>query len=304
MNYGNIVSKFTGDGKLNITIEPTIQCKSNCAICARKKIKSTENRYMPKEIMDKIFFHLSHDGLLDNINNLYLGGWGNPLQYPDSISLINRAYNELNMKFSININGSILNKDDIHALLGSKVGTIIYSLNAVDESTYDKLMTRDRFELSLDNLLYLLEMRADMDSKFNLVIQVFNPWSHDDSSLMKRLNKYLNDESVSISLRTVENISGYIKVNGIELKQNFNKLPCAYLWRMISIDCDGNVYYCCAGSMIYRKEADLCVGNIMDHSLIYFLTHEKRRHFQNLMLHGRIDEIMECANCDTPLSFQ
>ena len=299
-DFRELTRRFTEDGRFNLVIEPTVACPSDCAICGRRNMTFPQNRHIQREVLDKVMSDLKEGDLVRRINRVHLAGWGEPLFYPGIFGLIDEL-SRLGLKVNTNINGAFLDEKKILSLLNTGIDSISYSLNAPDEHTFDRLMVPGRFAASLKNLRFLLEERARMRSGAQVTIQVVNPWDRDPSPVMNVVEGFLKDERVNMIFRELENLSGLSALRDYPFRQNSEGLPCSYLWRLVTVDCDGDVYYCCAGSLLLRRKAALFAGSIMEKSLADFLDHEKRKYCQDLMESGQIHRIQECSRCNTPV---
>lgn len=297
------MEEFRKDQRIYLVIEPTLRCQSNCQICARQNITSPVRSHISDEIISKIIQDLKPRCRRSRIERIYLGGWGDPLSYSQVFELINLLHENLKAPLTINTNGLFLTDQQIRALLASKISSIVYSLNAVDQATYDSLMMRGRFYDAIEKLRLLLDHRKRSDLKPSITLQCMNPWNHNYDAHLREILSNLTKDHDRFIIRGIENISGLTSLKGYKFEKNTARAPCFYLWKTLVIGSDGGIYFCCSSSLIFREKADLYMGNISSSDVGEYIGFKFRKPFQLAHLEHNHAKIRECRNCNAPRFF-
>ncbi len=287
----------------SINIELTARCHADCKICARKNMRQPEVMDMDSFTVEEIIKGIKELKTGSKINQLIFAGWGEPLLHRDVFEIIKRFNSEINIPIKMNVNGLTSTKDKLLRILNSGVAHIVYSLNAVDSYTYDRLMMEGAFEKSLDKLDALIDYRNTLNVDTIIRVQLFNPWVRDYSNKLKIVLAKLDGLKDQIMVREVENKMGLTELVEFDHQKIDASLSCPTIWNGLTVDCSGDIYICC-NSLLFRKSAGLYMGNIKEKSIAKFLSQEPRKKFIELNKSGNLYHIKECAACNMPLFCQ
>lgn len=287
----------------SINLELTSRCLAKCNICARENMVKPIIMNISDEIISKILDDLTNSTKCKNLNQIILAGWGEPLLHSKVFEIIDRMDNELSVPVKINVNGLIATTNKLQKLVKTKVSYIIYSLNAVDDFTYDKLMMKGKFLKSLKKLEMLINFRNEAESKAIIRVQLSNPWKRKYSLELSRIVELLDKHRDEVLVRDVENKLGLSKLDDFEHQKIFNSFACPTIWNGLTIDCSGGIYICC-NSLLFRESAGLYMGNIKDVNVSELLSQSPREKFIEQNKTGQLNKIKECSLCNMPYFYQ
>ncbi|MBU1097717.1 MAG: radical SAM protein [Bacteroidetes bacterium] len=287
----------------SINIELTARCRAKCNICARENMVEPETMDITDEIISKIINDLINTTNSKKLNQVIFAGWGEPLLHPKVFEIINRIDEELNIPVKININGLMSTTNKLQKLVKTNVGHIIFSLNAVDDFTYNKLMMKGQFVKSLKKLEMLINFRNEAESKAIIRVQLSNPWKRNYSVELSLILDILDKLRDEVLVREIENKLGLSQLDDFEHQKIINSFACPTIWNGLTIDCSGGIYICC-NSLLFRESAGLYMGNIKDINVSELLSQSPREKFIEQNKTGQLNKIKECSLCNMPYFYQ
>ena len=150
-----ILTKFP----VHVAIEPTSVCNLRCVMCFQCDETFGKNKkfmgYMEWDLFKKIMDEVSQN----NCQAVTFASRGEPTlhkQFPEMLEYCKQK-NILDIK--INTNATVLNDKIINAILSSNVTTVVYSVDASDKETYEKIRVKGKFEKVLANIIRFNEIR-------------------------------------------------------------------------------------------------------------------------------------------------
>lgn len=159
--------------KINLMIETTNRCNLKCPTC----FSHQDGR--PKEDMTlKDFTNLIRTSA-GHINHISLYNYGEPLLNKFTIEMIRYA-KKIGIKYiKLATNGMLLNDATVRALVSSGLDCISISLDGASAATYAQFRVGGNFELVVENIGRLVEMRDRAGTRLEIELQ-FIIMSHNE----------------------------------------------------------------------------------------------------------------------------
>ena len=140
-------------------------------------------------------------------------------------------------------------------------------------------------------------------------VQIFDSKKSSVGELKKLLPKAV-DLGVNFFSRRVYSkpvIQKSSKVVNLYSPKDITRYPCWDIYTRIYIDMEGFLYPCTIGNDSYRKDSELCLGNVMESSLGNIFNGERNKKARKLFESGEL-AYPECELCNvwslTPNNFE
>ena len=286
---------------VSYSIEPTNHCNLKCPECPSGLGSLTR----PLGLMKPEFFEHLVDEICLKGFYLQLFFQGEPYINKNLPQMIRYA-REKNMYVSISTNGHFINKDNANAVLDSAPDKIIYSIDGLDEESYQNYRVGGTFAQADEGLRALTERKK--------LRKLSKPFVELQFIVMKQ-NEHLTDSVIeygkstgvdkvvfkTMQVSTYENALHFLPVNKkfrrYEVGDNSFRVKgkiknqCFALWRTSVITWDGRVVPCC-----FDKDADFEIGKLNGRSFQDVWKSDSYRDFRQKILDDR-KGIGMCSNC-------
>jgi len=234
---------------LYVQIETTAKCNSKCIMCPRsKELPQRQAWSMSKKLMDKLVDELALYS--KHIRRVIPQGYGEPLLDPNLFYFIKRLKETGIQEVFISTNASELSEELSHALLESGLDQIDFSIDAINESTYEKIRKGLKYKTVVENIKRFIKIRDKIGGKtkvrFRYVIQKgINEDEHDDFCTYWR--KRINSDDI-ISSKKIHTFGGNIEMPDEDeyntLKDKLSVLPCKGIFGTLTVLTDGSMPIC------------------------------------------------------------
>lgn len=297
-----------------LVIEPINQCNLRCTICAAPSHRITRKK-MRMSYEDFV-------AIIDDVRNftqkILLFFAGEPLLNPDIFKMIN--YAEKNgLTVEVNTNATLLNYDNIQALLDSNLSELVISFDGPTRESYEKFRIGANFDEVLENIGNLCrEKKKQKKLKPRIELQcIVMRYNEDKLDGMRELAMELGVDKLSFrTLGLCEYIYSeeevkkfaeeFLPEQGIsryrprgdkpEFKEEITPPTCPYVSSSVIL-VDGTVSICC-----YDINGDYAMGNVFEKSFLDIWNSEKyRRYREDLMKYRKLPL---CKSCQHPTIFK
>ncbi len=222
-----------------IFLEATNTCNLSCIHCNRPLMKREVN-YMDINLFKKIM-----DEVGNKLLTLDLSGWGEPFSHPNVIEMIDYAKHKGVREVIGNTNITSLNSSIIKKILKSKMDTLIFSIDAASESTYQKIRIGSDYKIIHENIAQYFATKKRLNVK--------GPVTVAQIILMK-----INVDEVNTFKEKWNNIFDVVRINPMaslgQLRDSYKRLGmkyygdpithCSYPWTSMFIYWNGIVVFC------------------------------------------------------------
>ena len=238
-----------------LQIEPSSVCNYRCVFCFETDDSFTnkKNGYMGSMKLD--LFKKVIDEAENNIQFISIASRGEPLVCKEISQMLEYTKGKfINLK--LNTNASLLNEENIHAILSGGVKTLVFSADAADKKTYAKLRVNGSLEKVLKNIKLFKKIKEQHYSKSKIITRVSGVKFNNEQNIesMNNLWSELVDQVAFVDYNPWEDV--------YSRKSNKIPTPCSDLWRRMFIWWDGKANPC---DTDYKS--NLNVGNFKDVSL-------------------------------------
>jgi radical SAM protein with 4Fe4S-binding SPASM domain len=286
---------------LSYSIEPTNHCNLKCPECPSGLGTLTRPLGLIKmELFKQLIDEISATGFY-----IQLFFQGEPYINKKLPEMIEYA-NAKNMYTSVSTNGTFINENNVDDILKFTPDKLIFSIDGLDESTYQVYRVGGTFKQADEGLRILLKRKKELGLKRPYVELQFIVMKQNEHQIEDVL-KYGKDAGIDkVTLKTmqvssVENAELFLPknekyrryiINGNNLSiKNRLKNHCFALWRTSVITWDGKVVPCC-----FDKDADFELGQVNGKSFNNVWVSEKYFNFRKRILSNR-QSVNICTNC-------
>ena len=286
---------------LSYSIEPTNHCNLKCPECPSGLGSLTR----PLGLMKTEFFQKLVDEISVKGFYLQLFFQGEPYINKNLPRMIRYAQ-EKHMYVSVSTNGHFINKDNADEILEAAPDKIIYSIDGLDEESYQNYRVGGTFAQADDGLKALTQRKKYLGLKKPFVELQFIVMKQNEHLLDKVL-EYGRESGVdkvvfkTMQVSSYRNALNFLPVNEkyrrYEVESDTFKVKgklknkCFALWRTSVITWDGRVVPCC-----FDKDAAFELGMLNGHGFSSVWNSDKYTAFRQNILANRQGMDM-CSNC-------
>lgn len=268
-----------------VQIEPTSICNFRCVMCyqADKSFSSKSNGmmgHMPLDLFKKIIDQI--EGKLEAVT---LASRGEPTLNPNITEMIDYCKGKF-LGFKINTNASMLNEKMIHSLLSANFNEIVFSVDAADKETYEKIRINGKFEKVFNNLKLFSEIRKKYYSGIHTIVKISGVKINSDLKV-NELEEKLGDFADIVQL------VGYTPwESSYENPVNDIQEPCGQLWYRMFVWWDGKVNPC-----DYDYKSKLSKWNVKTNSISEIWNSKEYNDYREKHLNKQRVKIHPCDRC-------
>ncbi len=286
---------------ISFSIEPTNHCNLKCPECPSGLGALTR----PLGLLDFNDFKNWIDQIKGTGFYVQLFFQGEPFinkHLPEMIKYaqINKVY------ISISTNGHFVNEKNVNQILESAPDKLIYSVDGLDEESYQKYRVGGTFKQADEGLRLIIRRRNELKKKkpfveFQFIVMKQNEHQIDE------VKKYCKDVGVdklvfkTMQISSYENALKFLPANpkyrrylvkdGKFSIKNKLKNHCFALWRTSVITWDGKVVPCC-----FDKDAEYTLGILNGKSFSDIWKSDEYQNFRSSVLANR-SQTKICTNC-------
>lgn len=286
---------------VSFSIEPTNFCNLECPECPSGLGTLTR----PLGLMKKEFFEEIIDQICDTGFYVQLFFQGEPFINKKLLSMIRYAQNK-KIYIAVSTNGNTITEKNVDLILNDAPDKIIFSIDGLDEETYQNYRVGGTFRQADNGLRLLLKRKKERGLKlpfveFQFIVMKQN--EHQINEVFTYCRKIGADKIVlkTMQVSSYENALHFLPLNDkyrrYELLDNKvlikGKLKdhCFALWRTSVITWDGKVVPCC-----FDKDAKFQFGTLNGRRFRDIWYSEEYLNFRYKILTGR-KNINICTNC-------
>ena len=286
---------------ISYSIEPTNHCNLKCPECPSGLGSLTR----PLGLLNPDDFKKLIDDISSTGFYVQLFFQGEPFINKNLAGMINYARKK-NMYVSISTNGHFINEGNVDSVLKNAPDKLIYSIDGLDEESYQNYRIGGTFEQADAGLRALLNKKKELNQKHPYVELQFIVMKQNEHQLDEVL-KYGKDVGVdkvvfkTMQISSYENAlkflpsnkkyRRYIIDNGSFRIKGKIKNHCFALWRTSVITWDGKVVPCC-----FDKDAEYELGLTNGKSFKDVWHSDEYNNFRARILGDR-QSISMCTNC-------
>lgn len=286
---------------ISYSIEPTNHCNLKCPECPSGLGTLTR----PLGLLKLDDFKNWIDQIKDTGFYVQLFFQGEPFINKQLPEMIKYAQSK-NIYVSISTNGHFVNQKNVDDVLEYAPDKLIYSVDGLDEVSYQKYRVGGTFKQADEGLRLLINRKKQMKKKIPYVEFQFIVMKQNEHQI-NDVRKYCEDVGVDKLVFKTMQISSYenavkflptnpkfrrylVKDGKFSIKSKL-KNHCFALWRTSVITWDGKVVPCC-----FDKDAKYTLGMLNNNKFIDIWKSSSYQKFRSSVLTDR-KKISMCTNC-------
>lgn len=286
---------------ISYSIEPTNHCNLKCPECPSGLGTLTRPLgLMQIELFKKLIDEISSTGFY-----IQLFFQGEPYINKNLSKMIEYAQSK-KMYVSVSTNGSFIYEKNIEKVLSNAPDKLIFSIDGLDEISYQKYRVGGQFEKVDTGLKLLTGLKKKLNQKKPFIELQFIVMKHNEHQLDEviKYGKMIEVDKVTfktMQVSSIENANTFLPVNekyrryifdgkNLYLK-NKMKNHCFALWRTSVITWDGKVVPCC-----FDKDAEYELGVFGSSTFKEIWNSKYYNEFRKRILQNR-RQINICNNC-------
>lgn len=242
-------------------VETVLSCNLKCPEC----VIGSDNVERTKRVMKMAEFSNISKKIEKYAKLVYLHKWGEPTMNKSIYDMVGMVSEYAHSH--IMTNGLLLDHEKIRTLILNGLGTLIFSIDGMTQSVYEKYRVGGDVSLAFKNLLIANDINRDLGNPTDLIAQ-FIVFKHNEHELDSFVS-FCNEHHIRYHIR-----SAYIRYGSVEVpkakeyrRQVFGTKHehlsaisgCPHGDYMMTITADGRLLLC---SQDYNAEYGL--GNILD----------------------------------------
>jgi radical SAM protein with 4Fe4S-binding SPASM domain len=279
--------QIVSDFPLHLNIEATGRCNLMCTHCFRHS-RRTEIGDMEFDLFKRII----DEGKEYNLPSIEPTLMGESFEHPQLIDMIKYAKSQGVLDIKLNTNGTLVNESIQERVLDSGLDTIVFSIDAVTEESYNRIKFGSDFRLvnkNVEDFINLKYLRGLKKPKI-IVQMIDQKQTHDE---LMSFVRYWQNKADIVRIAIYQSPDG--NPNDKNRTQNSPEtiFPCPQLWQRLAIAWDGTVYPC-VGDNACREP----LGNV-NNTRIYNIWHgERLNYLREKHSKYEADDIDLCLHCD------
>jgi len=216
---------------------------------------------------------------------------GEPLLHPELEEIIARV-NERGLFPYLVTNGLLLSPERSRSLIEAGIKQIVVSVDGWDPGSYAHRQGDAELGQVLDNLRRFREIRGERRLPWLASITVLDSESKSRLAEIKRLLASRVEDCRIIPL-TDFGIPGHEPNPHLLLgRRSWKRVPCGYLWKVLSVGWDGQVTACCNDHNYL-----LAYHRVQEAPLSEIWQCEKLQEWRAFQLRGEFDHMPMCGRC-------
>ena len=266
-----------------LRLETTNACNASCITCPRPKMKRPVG-FMEMPLFEKIIDQAA--GM--KIKKVHLHNYGEPLLDKGLIKKIACARSK-GMQVKIFTNASLLSCEKAEDIVASGIDEVKISMDGVTKETFERIRKRLKFEDVTGGIENLLTARGDKATpRISVVLVAFD----ENKSEIAQLRKKWTGRVDSVIVTHYHNWASE-DAQKLSFRQKLQeKIPCARLWKTMTVLWDGRVALCCLD-----YDGEVILGDLNNRSLKEIWEGKPYRELRALHAKGQQEKIAMCRNC-------
>ena len=153
------ISRKVSSFPVHVCIEPTAICNLRCVMCFQIDKSFSQNKeyigYMDMSLFNKVVDEISKN----NCKAVTLASRGEPTLHKQFDIMLDKLHEKNIFDVKINTNATMLTDKLIHSILKNKVAVVVFSVDACNKETYERIRVKGKFERVLKNIERFNEIR-------------------------------------------------------------------------------------------------------------------------------------------------
>jgi MoaA/NifB/PqqE/SkfB family radical SAM enzyme len=197
--------------------------------------------------------------------------------------------------FHLTTNGTLLTREKADRLAASGIKSVMFSIDAVDADTYQKIRGDDLEKLE-KNIQYFMPLakRAGISVTASFILQ---PQAAAERNRFLEKWKSLGVDAVTFYVLTEHDKKTGAMIRMQEMYDKGKRYPCASPWLQTVIFPEGEVSLCCKTMTDVGWRGVVSVGNIREQSFTEIWTGDRYSVVRSELLKNHFKDFAVCRNC-------
>ena len=282
----------------NIHVILLNKCNLKCVMCPYYSSKYTKHfksdffdKYTPMnfDIFKKIVFFAKKKN-----SHLQFGQIEEPMMHKNLIEYLNYAKRN-NVRMHMTTNGTLLNRTNIPNLAKSGLTSIMFSIDAYNESEYKKIRGENLKKLE-ENIQYFLKInKKKIQTWVSFIIQKANHFDQD--KFLLKWKKMGVDKVTFYKLGDHDPISGEL-VNIDEWYKKEERYTCSAPWNESVVYPKGEVSLCCRSMGKTGWDGIVSTGSLVNQSFDKIWSGYMYNKLREELIENKFDKFKICESCN------
>ena len=199
-------------------------------------------------------------------------------------------------------NGSMFTEEYIKEIIDSKLDSVKFSFQGVTEEGYYAMRRKEDFELLLQKIESLYNMREKTGSNLFITIgtSVLLEPSEEIDRFRKRCEKFCDKvevgitslEYVDLSQISDERAQAYLKPMIGQAPQYRRNKCCPQVFDVITVHWNGNITACCGDN-----DEEMLLGNLENMTIEECWHSDKEKMFRDILVERQYEKLPLCKTC-------
>ena len=283
----NPIEQIVSDFPLHLDIEVSGDCNLMCSHCFR-----FSRRMGTGDMEFDLFKSIINEGAEHNLSAINSHWMGESFLHPNLVEMIQYAKSNGILDIRINTNGTLMDHKLSERILESGLDTIIFSIDAVTEKTYNQIKVGSDFREVNQNVEYFINLKERMGAEKPKIIVQMIDYKQTHEELMSFIY-YWKPKVDGIRIATYQSPDGNPHDKNRVQNSPETIFPCPQLWQRLVIAWNGNVYPC-VGDNAGREQ----LGNVRETSLYEMWHGDRLNYLRKKHSYFEADDIEACLHCD------
>jgi radical SAM protein with 4Fe4S-binding SPASM domain len=290
-------NKFELSKVKKINIDISTLCNHACSFCSNKDARTLKNR-MSLLNFEEICKKIKDSDVKVSTVELGLSGKGEPFLNNEIVDIILCAKRYNFPYVYLTTNGSEKKEKKINLAIDSGLDSIKFSINALNSKEYKNEHGKDHFDLVLNNLRHVIEIKKRNKPELKILINIISKYEKHEvdnfyRSLLKGDYPFVDNINVAKLHYTPLFDGDVLLENYLEKNYVSYTSACSKPFDEIWIDPDGELVLCCND---YFREVSC--GSIIDNSLSsIWNSSECMNEIRRMHLKNKFDKGHICSKC-------
>ncbi|MBF0244140.1 MAG: radical SAM protein [Planctomycetes bacterium] len=243
------------DFPLFLHIEANNHCNFHCPMCTQGIPELKEKFGYRESLTTENILAILREGQAYGCPSISFQGDNEPFLIKEMSSWFKLAAGHGFQDIMVNTNGSIMNEQLAEEIIESGLTRLRFSLDAVNEATYQKIRKGGTFAKTMQNIQLFLAKRRELNSILPMVGVNFVKMKENEAEINDFID-YWNERVDYIVIQDFmkpDTEGDYYSLSGVTQVSETTDFSCNQPWQRLYIRGNGEVTPCCAQFSCYLK---------------------------------------------------
>ena len=272
------------DFPLHLLIELVSFCNLKCVMCFQSDplFKKEKQGTMSWELLKKVIKEAKEN----NCGAITIASRGEPTLHPEFGKMLQYVAETGFMEIKINTNGMLLTEKKCHEILKANINEVVFSIDACNKKTYEKLRRGANFEKVVSNVEMFHKIRKEQYPNSITTTRVAGVQVTKEQNL-EEMHAFWKDKVDEVMMKkAVERWDTYNN------PESTVKTPCKLLWERMYIWFEGTTNPC-----DFDWQSNLTIGNVKERKIIDIWKGPEYEELRKKHLTGKRNKINPCDKC-------